>query len=147
MSITRGGSKIGSLLTTVFVFAIGVLITVVCSLKIAEQKNDKSVYIETEGTITSVSREYVGGADSDDYEYTVLIRYEVNGTEYRDVEYGSYKSSMKEGDTVKILYSEDDPSKIRVPGSEKVAYILLVAGIAVILVGVFMFFKYLNKRM
>lgn len=105
-----------------------------------KQLNMKKEYDET-GTaiITGIEREWTGTDDDgfDEYSYTVLIDYEIDGKKYEDVVFPYYNSSMKKGDTVEFLYKTDDPSNIVPANTGTTAVIMMVFGSVFALLGVF----------
>ena len=62
--------------------------------------------------------------------YTVYVDYKANGTEYRDVEFGHYDSSMYEGQLIEIYYMSYDPTQITTKGKGRIPYIGLIAALA-----------------
>lgn len=120
-----------------FSFILAGLIIFVLSL-IGIFKPDEK-YLTTTGTIVNIVEDF-DVVDDSTY-YTVYINYEANNTEFNNVEYGAYDSSMKIGDEVKVYYSPEDPSHIQAEGYQKVPYITLCASIVGIIIGVVFLFK------
>ena len=95
----------------------------------------KKEYLKTTGIITNFRLEH---SATDDITYKTIINYSVDGIEYKDVEYGSYNSSMKIGDEVTVLYNPINPTQIQAEGFEKVAYVTLpisIIGIMLCIIG------------
>lgn len=111
---------------------------------IAVVRSDDTVYKNTEATIVRIEEEY--DTLNEQYEHTVYVDYEVDGVEFKGVEYGAYDSSMEIGDTVKVKYDMKDPAFIQAEGSEKVPYIVGGVGLAVFVVGVFMLIKAIREE-
>lgn len=126
---------LGLVLPLIFV-AAGIFV-IVLGIK---QFNMKKEYDET-GTaiITGIEREWTGTDDDgfDEYSYTVLIDYEIDGKKYEDVNFPYYNSSMKKGDTVEFLYKTGDPSNIVPANTGTTAVIMMVFGSVFALLGVF----------
>ncbi|MBE6720616.1 MAG: hypothetical protein E7571_08215 [Ruminococcaceae bacterium] len=78
--------------------------------------------------------------------YTVYIDYEVDGTKYEHVESPESDSTMKEGDTIEILYQSKDPSKITAKNVGKTSLIFIVLGAIVAIGGGFSVFRAFIKR-
>lgn len=81
-------------------------------------------------TVATISRieettEYDSSTESFNTVHTVYIDYTAGGQRFEDVEYGSYNSSMREGNHLKIYYMSDDPSCITGEDKEKVPYFFL----------------------
>lgn len=66
-----------------------------------------------------------------------LVSYEANGKKYTDVELGQYEKSWKVGDTIYIQYSRDDPQKIRTMTMKYLGWILLIASMPFLSIGLF----------
>ena len=117
-----------------FVFVlVGILFLVLGIVTSNKVKNSDTVYVETTGVISSIT---VEKPNKDETIYTVLVDYEADGVIYEDAEYGSYDSSMKEGDEVTVLYNQDDPTDITYPGFEKLPTIICIAGALAIVFGI-----------
>lgn len=115
---------------------VGILLIAISVLAMTKVK-DVDSFSETQAEITSIDEEEIlDGSDSSSYEYTVKVKYMVNGVEYTDIDYGSYSSSMKVGDSVTVLYNPENPADIQAPGADKVPYIVLAGGIIAMLAGV-----------
>ena len=96
----------------------------------------KIEYKTCEGTVVNIE-EYYDTFDGDNQLcHRVYVDYTVDGKEYKNAEYGSYNSSMKEGDKVAVYYDPSDPSSIQPEGFETVPYVVLGAGCVAIIVGV-----------
>ena len=129
--------KIYDLLSIIGFIVLGLALIVICIIIIV--KPDDRVFVETTGTIVNIVEEYSSFDDSNNYQ--VFVDYSVDGKDYKNVEYGAYNSKMKVGDSVTILYNQDDPTDITSPGSDKVVYFVLAAGILSLLVGVGLILK------
>ena len=74
---------------------------------------NKDLYDSTvTATVVEVVEDIDTSTDPENPEttYTVYIDYEVDGTKYEHVESPESDSTMKEGDTIEILYQSKDPS-------------------------------------
>lgn len=91
-------------------------------------------YKTTTGIIVRIDEHYDPIDDS--INYTPYIDYKVDKTEYKDVEYGAYNSSMKIGDEVKVYYEPTDPTSIQAEGYKKVPYITLAISIVFLIVSI-----------
>ena len=80
-------------------------------------------YLTTKGIIVDIEEYYDSIDDSNSY--TTYIDYEVNGTKYEHVQYGSYNSSMKINDEIVVYYDPEDPTLIQAEGYKKVPYVVL----------------------
>ncbi len=116
--------------------AIGLLIAgiVLVGISIFIMRAPKVEYVTATAAIVDIQVEH------DDIEnsevYTVFVDYTIDGVDYKNVEYGSYSSSMSVGDTVDIEYDPADPSHIQAPGSDMIPYILLAVGAVSFVIGV-----------
>ena len=86
---------------------IGIGLIIAGIFFIVENEIYKKHTTETEAIITHI--EQYPGTDSDP---TVYVAFSVNGVEYSG-RLGSYGSSMKEGNSVKIRYKPDNPQNFR----------------------------------
>ncbi|MCQ2552386.1 MAG: DUF3592 domain-containing protein [Clostridia bacterium] len=93
----------------------------------------------TVGTITRIE-EAIGGGKGGDTFYKVLINYAAGGREYKDVEYSSYTSDMRVGQTVTVRYKTKDPSQIAAPEVDNVPQY----GLSIAIIGCIIW--YLNSR-
>ena len=97
-------------------------------------------YVETKATIIRIEEELsptyddIDGFDATDYEYTVFVEYTYNGKTYSEKEYGSYDSSMKEGDTVTLYVNPDEPDDFMCEPVNN--SILVIIGIVIVVVGI-----------
>ena len=97
-------------------------------------------YVETKATIIRIEKELsptydeTDGFDAADYEYTVFVEYTYNGKTYSEKEYGSYNSSMKEGDTVILYVNPDEPDDFMCEPVN--GFIWVIIGIVIIIVGI-----------
>lgn len=71
--------------------------------------------------------------EDDDTQYTVKVKYTVNGTEYVE-ELGSYSPSYKVGKTINVLYDPNNPSEVH-SGNGFGIYVL-IAGVVILAVAV-----------
>ncbi len=91
-------------------------------------------YLSVEGTIVDIVENY--DPIDDDCDYSTYVDYEVEGKEYKNVEYGSYNSSMEIGDRVEVLYSPNNPNHIQAPGYKTVPYVVLTISSIEVIVGI-----------
>lgn len=86
-------------------------------------------------TAEIVSIEEITGADAEDTEYIVTVKYDVDGVTYTE-ELDTYKSSYGEGQTISVMYDPDDPATVRA-GDKGPGIYLIGLGI-VLLAGLFL---------
>ena len=119
---------------------IGVLIFGIIFLSFAIKLNLQEIpedYIKTEATITRIEEIRMPGSNSFDepnYDYHVYVSYAYGGRTYENVEYGSYSSSMKEGDAVLLYLDPNAPGEFIC--DPEGSFIFVIIGIAVVLLGV-----------
>ena len=128
-----------SLIIFIFVLLLGIVF-----LFFAIKLNGQTIpenYVKTDATITRIEKELIPGRIPDEndplddsYEHRVFVAYSYNGTNYSDVEYPNYDSSMKEGDTVLLYLNPDDPAEFMADPSGSFVFVLI--GIGVVLFGI-----------
>ena len=91
-------------------------------------------YLKTKGTI--VGFDVKTDTISDSIEYQTIIDYSINGKEFKNVEYGQYKSSMRIGDEVVVYYDKDNPELIQPSGYKDVPYVVLGASVVFIAISI-----------
>ena len=101
--------------------------------------HDDGPYKQTTGVIKNIISDY--NYNDEMSICHVYIDYNVNGQEFKNVEYGAYNSSMKINDEVVVYYKEDNPSFIQAEGYKKVPYITLVLSIIFAIIGTLTFIK------
>ncbi|MBQ6569575.1 MAG: DUF3592 domain-containing protein [Clostridia bacterium] len=118
----------GSAVKTIIALFIGAIITIGIgtAMYLSNKADSKKVYIETEAVIENIIEEY-DSAD-EEYEYTVYVKYVVDGKQYSNIQYPGYSSSMKIGDTVTVEYNRDNPSELRNEIPSFIAYVLFGIG-------------------
>lgn len=97
---------------------------------------------KTTATISYIKqerKEFISNDDSNEeqYEYTVFVDYVVDGKEYKHVQFDSYDSSMKVGQTINIKYDLNDPSKIQSQNGMLFIIAFIIIGFAAIVFGIF----------
>ena len=117
---------------------IGLILAGISVFQLTRPKVD---YKTCEGTIVRIEEGLDLTADDTNIIYKVYVDYTADGKEYKEVDYGSYNSSMKEGGKVTVYYDPADPSKIQAEGFETVPYVVLGAGIVAVIIGVIIFIK------
>ena len=120
---------------------ISLLITVISVIGIFAPKTER---LPAKAVISDIQSEYDGAAEQTNY--SVYVDYEIDGQKYTHIDYGSYNSSMKVGDTVDIEYSAEDPENIQSPGSEKIPYITGAVGLAVLAACIVMLIKSAKQK-
>lgn len=141
MGFWKTVSKIERIRFIVSLLLVGVLFIVVACFAISQPKKELS---STEGTITSIVFYLDSQGEESQYVY---VRYtDRNGVTYDDVEYPSYSSSMKEGDTVTVLYDPASPKQIQAPGGEYLPYIFLAIGVVCVAVSIYQFVTGAKKK-
>lgn len=124
MSFMNMLRKIEKIRFYVVLFIVGLLFTAVSVFILAQPAKE---YSYVDGTIQDIIGETVEGEPN----YRVLVSYtDEKGIEHTNVEYPSYSSFMKKGDTVKVAYDPAMPEEIHSPSAEKLPYIFLVIGVA-----------------
>ena len=103
----------------------------------------KDVYLPCEATIVRIEEYYDYTVDEDNpLQHRVFVDYTAEGRRFREVELGSYSSSMKEGDTITVEYKEGEPEIIQGEGANKVPYIIAVVGLGMAGFGIYRFSRY-----
>lgn len=120
--------------------AVGVLFTVVSCIVIAMPKPEFS---SADGVIQRI--EPYNNPSGEEL-YVVYVSYtDESGNRHEEIRYPAYSSSMKEGDTVTVLYDPAAPEEIQAPGGEIVPYVLFVVGVIAIVAAVWMIAKGAKK--
>lgn len=113
------------------------IIFIVAAVFIGVSDSDTE-YIQITGTVAEINEYY----DFDgELQHSVFVDYEVDGQKYEHAEYGSYSSSMKVGDTVGVYYNPEEPEHIQAEGFRTIPYVIGGAGVAAVLLGVFLLVK------
>ncbi len=73
------------------------------------QTKNVDTFKEVNATITNIDVEYGVGEETN--QYTVLVKYTVNGKEYEE-EIDNYKSSYSVGDEITVKYNPQKPEEI-----------------------------------
>lgn len=134
--------KIRKILIAVSEIAVALLFVVLSVYAITH--SDDTVYRSTKATIVRIEEEY--DTLNEQYEHKVYVDYELDGVKWENIEYGAYDSSMKVGDTVKVIYDMKDPTSIQAEGSVNVPYIVGGVGLAFLAFGVFMLVKAIREE-
>ena len=116
----------------VILFLVGLLFIGVSCFALSRPKAELQ---SVEGTILRIES-YTDSA-GDEAEEVYISYTDADGVLHEDVRYPSYSSSMKEGDTVTVLYDPSSPDEIQSPGGEFLPYIFLAIGAAAVVVSVF----------
>lgn len=132
--------KFGKIRSSVGFIIIGLLFTVVSILILFSPEG------ETETTSAVITEIEVSYNEEGDRDFTVYVDYTVAGTEYTHIWLGSYSSSMHEGDTIEINYDPADPTAISAVGSDEVLYVVLIAGLLALAVGVLMLIRSIKQK-
>lgn len=131
-------------------FPIVAVVLGIVAIVIGVQKlHSKNLYdASAKAVITGIEREWKGtNSDGyDEYDYTVHIRYEIDGKKYEDAVYPGYDSSMKVGDEVEILYQTSNPENIAEGNITGNSVIIIVIGAVITLGGLFMTVKAFLRR-
>ncbi len=140
MKILGAVEKVQKIRACVAFFLVGVLFVVLSCIALAQPKKELT---STDGVIERIETTFdVDGEEQDQ----VFVSYTDNaGVKHSDVEYPSYSSSMKQGDTVEVLYDPTSPEEIQAPGGGIIPYITLAAGIVSLLVAVVLLIKMLTR--
>lgn len=97
-------------------------------------------------TVTIVDIQEERDIIDDEIRYAVFVDYEVNGKEYKNIEYGAYDSSMEVGGTTEAFYDASDPTLLSSTESNLIVYVILVVGIAAFAFGVIGIVKSVKQK-
>ncbi len=97
---------------------------------------------QTNAVISRVEKEYYKDSDGDrKTKHNVWVKYEINGKQYEEL-LDYYSSNMREGDTIIINYSPDDPSEIITnTGSKILDLVIIPLGSILAMLGLFFILK------
>ncbi len=126
--------KIISIILSLVFVAAGIVVIVI---GVKQNSESKQYELTGKATIASIERTWTGTDDEgfDTYEYTVRVDYEIDGKEYKNVEYPYYSDSMHKGDEVEFLYNADDPTKIVEKNAGGHSLIIIVFGAVFAVIG------------
>ena len=141
MEILNKFRKAGRIRNAIGLIIIGLLFVVI---SIFMMRAPKVEYVPATATIADIQSEYDSAQETD--VYTVFVNYTIDGVDYKNIEFGSYSSSMSVGDTVDIEYDPADPSHIQAPGSGFIVYIALAAGAIAFVAGIILTVKSIKQR-
>ena len=91
----------------------------------------KGEFVKTEAVISSIESYYDEMAEEE--KHFVYVDYTVDGKEYQNIDIGTWSSSMKEGETIKIMYDVWNPERAIVPFARIAPFVPLTAGILILL--------------
>jgi hypothetical protein len=83
--------------------------------------------VPTVSTVEEVERIRTKGKNGSKTKYNALVDYTFNNEDYNDVKVHDVKSSLREGDSLKILVDKRDPLNIRVDTNHYIAPICLLS--------------------
>lgn len=140
-SIIKKMGKVTSITTGIGAIVVGLIIL---AISIYAYTNYKELDGKVMAIITDIKKEKVENIyndeedlDKEEYDYTVYVDYEVDGKEYKNIEYDSYDSSMKIGEKIEINYDPNDPSKIQGQNGKTFILIFIVIGALATLFGIY----------
>ena len=119
---------------------VAIIFGIIAIVSGAHKLQSKHLYdASTTAVITGIEREWSGTDEDgfDQYDYHVYIDYEVDGKKYEQKEYPGYNSSMKDGDTLEILYQSTNPENIAEKNITGNAVLFIAIGSVLALAGVF----------
>jgi len=121
-----------SYLGNVMFAVVGIALIVGGAIWLVSITNFRETAVKTEAVITSITTY----EDSDgETEYNAIAEYTADGVSYSGSV--SYRSGLKEGDTVRIYYNPDDPQRFQDSGDPIVAVIMIIMGVLCSFVGFF----------
>ena len=118
---------------------VAIVFGIVVIVNGAHKLQSKHLYdASTTAVITGIEREWTGTDEDgfDQYEYHVYVDYEVDGKKYENMEYPGYDSSMKDGDTVEIIYQSSDPENFAEKNLTGNSILFIAIGAVLILGGI-----------
>lgn len=118
--------------TGLFLLFIGVFTAVVAAALLGIKEED---FISVDAVITEIT---VRGVDPE--EYTVMVRYTVDGQEYEQ-SLGAYDSRWKVGDTLECRYDPENYENITMGSARTAGIVILVCGFALVAAGSYQFGK------
>ncbi len=96
------------------------------------QSKNVDTFREVKATITNIDVQYGVGEETN--QYTVLVKYSVNGKQYEEP-IDNYKSSYKVGDEITVKYNPENPKEVT--ATTKGALVLYIAvGVIAAIAGV-----------
>lgn len=111
--------------------AVGLVFAIIGGIVIAMPKGEKLTAEATVKNITAYTDE------NNEEQHRVTVDYtDQNGVLHENLEYTSYHTGMKEGDTVKVEYDPAEPEQINPAGLGFLPYAALVIGVLCIVFGV-----------
>ena len=105
--------------------------------------NPHTDYLETTAVITDIQEDYDVATET--YEYRAFIDYEVDGKEYKNVEFGTANAGDV-GKQITIRYNPNNPGEIESTNSEIFSYISAGVGALLLIAGVVFLIKNLKER-
>lgn len=101
---------------------------------------------QTNAVISQIEKEYYNDSDGErKTKHSVCVKYEINGRQYEEL-LDYYSSDMREGDTIIINYSPDDPSKIITNmGSKILGFVIIPLGSIFALLGFILIMKKIHS--
>ena len=118
---------------------VAIIFGIIAIITGAHKMQSKRLYdASTTAVITGIEREWSGTDEDgfDQYDYHVYVDYEVDGKEYKQMEYPGYNSSMKNGDTLEIIYQSSNPENFAEKNITGNALIIIAIGSVLTLGGI-----------
>ena len=120
-------------------------IIVICGLVFTIGSLIAAVGISNEKFLPTVGRISSFGEAVGDDSPTVYVDYYADGVRYTHVELGSYSSSWKIGDEMKLKYKADDPTDVHKPIVEKLPYVFLIVGAVWLVLGAYLIANFYTR--
>ena len=111
---------------------VGALFVVLAGIGISLPKAE---LLSAEGKIERI--EFDTDASGEKTEQVYVSYTDYAGVHHETIRYPAYSSSMKEGDSVSLLYDPAAPENIESPGAKYIPYIFIVIGILAVAVSIF----------
>ena len=126
------------------------LILMVASVFVFIAVDNTKDYVKTEAVVSKVELYEEAHYDTvteqhEEATYTVTVKYTADGTEYEEV-LGDGLVGYKVGDTTTICYNPEDPTQISQPSGLWLPIVILAAGIAAVIGGIFSIFVAVKKN-
>lgn len=113
---------------SVGIIIVGIIISAIAGTMFAAP--DTGNYEKVNATITNIESRQNG----DDTEYTVYVKYSVDGKEYQ-TELGAYQSNWDVGTDVECEYNVENPAELRTGDGKMMSLIICAVGIVAVIYG------------
>lgn len=121
---------------------VGIIFLIVGITVSVHNNNFLKTAQQTNAVISQIEKEYYNDSHGDrKARHSVRVKYEIDGKQYEEL-LNYYSSDMREGDTIIINYSPDDPSKIITNmGSKILGFVIITLGSIFALLGFILIMK------